>query len=62
VCQLLATLCVILSLTLFALGGTDLIDRFCLRTLSFGKPTIIMLPMLDMVAVSHDVEGMVCKE
>jgi hypothetical protein len=36
--QLLATLCVTLSLTLFALGGADLAGGFCLRTLSFGRP------------------------
>jgi hypothetical protein len=37
VCQLLATLCVTLSLTLFDLGGIDLTSGFCLRTLSFGN-------------------------
>jgi hypothetical protein len=36
--QLLATLCVILSLTLIALGISDLTSRFHLRTLSFGRP------------------------
>jgi hypothetical protein len=34
--QLLATLCVASSLTLVALGGSDLIGQFHLRTLSFG--------------------------
>jgi hypothetical protein len=42
VCQLLATLCAALSLTLFALGGADLTGGFCLRTLSFGRPTTIV--------------------
>jgi hypothetical protein len=34
----MATLCVALSLTLFALGGVDLTGGFCLRPLSFGRP------------------------
>jgi hypothetical protein len=36
--QLLATLCVTSSLALVALGGYDLSEGFCLRTLSFGRP------------------------
>jgi hypothetical protein len=46
------TLCVILSLALFALGGTDPTIRFCLRTLSFGRPTTIVGTILDTVAIS----------
>jgi hypothetical protein len=42
VCQLLATLCVTLSLALFALCGADPTGRFCLRTLSSSRPTTIM--------------------
>jgi hypothetical protein len=42
VCQLLATLCVSLFLALFALGGANPTDGFCLRTLSFGRPMTIM--------------------
>jgi hypothetical protein len=52
--------CVSLSLTLFPLGGADLTDRFYLRNLSFGRPTIIMGPVFDMVAISHGVEGPIC--
>jgi hypothetical protein len=37
-CQMLATLCVVLSLALVALGGTDPTGGFHLGTLSFGKP------------------------
>jgi hypothetical protein len=43
VCQLLATLSVALSLALFALGGADPTNRFCLGTLSLGRPTTIIL-------------------
>jgi hypothetical protein len=38
VCQLLAILCVFLSIALVALGGSDPIGGFCLWTLSFGRP------------------------
>jgi hypothetical protein len=38
----LATICVTLSLALFALGDADLTDGFCLRTLNFGRPTTIV--------------------
>jgi hypothetical protein len=58
----LATLYVALSLTLFALGSAESAGRFSLRTLSFGRPTIIVRLILDTVAVSHDVEGMTCGE
>jgi hypothetical protein len=60
-CQLLATLCVSFSLTLFALGGADLTGRFCLRTLSFGRPTTIMRPIWDTFTISHAVIADVCK-
>jgi hypothetical protein len=36
--QPLAILYVALSLALVALGGSDLIGGFCLRTLRFGRP------------------------
>jgi hypothetical protein len=66
VCQLLATLwhtlCVALSLTLFALGGTDPASEFYLRTVSFSRHMTIVGPVLDMVVVSLDVEGVRCKE
>jgi hypothetical protein len=41
---------------------TDPAGRFCLRTLRFGRPTTIMEVILDMVAISCDVEGMTCGE
>jgi hypothetical protein len=60
---LLATLCLALSLALFALGGADLTSAVCLRALSFGKSTAIVGPVLDTVVISHDViVGMVCEE
>jgi hypothetical protein len=62
VCQLLATLCVTLSHTLFALSGADLAGGFCLRTLSYSRSTVIVGPILDMVDVSHFVMGTLCKE
>jgi hypothetical protein len=49
---MLATLYIILSLTLFALGSAVQTGWFCLRTLSFGRMTTIMGPILDMVDVS----------
>jgi hypothetical protein len=55
--QLLATLYVALSLTLFAWGGADPTDGFCLRTLSCSWPTTIMGPVLDTVSISHTVVG-----
>jgi hypothetical protein len=36
--QVLATLCVALSLALVTLGGSDLIGGFHLRALSFDRP------------------------
>jgi uncharacterized integral membrane protein len=62
VCQLLATYYVTLSLTLFALGGADLTDEFCLRTLSFSGLTVIVGLILGTVVVSHVVEGGICEE
>jgi hypothetical protein len=62
VCQLLGTLCIVLSLALIALGGTDSTDGFCLRTLSFSCPTAIVRPVLDTVVVSHVVESVVCEK
>jgi hypothetical protein len=62
VCQLLATLCVSLSLTLFAMGSGDPTGRFYLRTLSFSRPMTIMGPILDTVVVSRVVERMICEE
>jgi hypothetical protein len=60
--QLLITLCVTSSLSLFALGGSDLTGGICLRTLSCCRPTVIMGPVLDTVAISRDVEGASFKE
>jgi hypothetical protein len=62
VCQLLVTLCVTLSLTLFALGDADLTSGFCLKTLSFSRPTTIVGPILDIVVISHAMEGPVHEE
>jgi hypothetical protein len=53
---------VTLSLALFALGGVDPASGFCLRTLSFGRPTPIMGPILDTVVISCDLMGMMCEE
>jgi hypothetical protein len=48
---------------LFTLGGADSTCRFCLRTLSFGRPMIIVEPILDMIAVSRAVvAGTMCEE
>jgi hypothetical protein len=52
---MLATLYVALSLALFALGGADSTGGFYLRTLSFGRPMIIMGPVLDTVVISRAV-------
>jgi hypothetical protein len=60
--QLLTILCITLSLALFSLGGADSASGFCLRTLSFSRPTTIVGPILDRVVVSHDVKGMTCDE
>jgi hypothetical protein len=40
--QLLATLCVALSLTLVALGGSDPAGEFLLQSLSIGRPTAMV--------------------
>jgi hypothetical protein len=61
-CQLLATLCVALSLTLFTLGGANPTDRFCLRTLSYCRPMAIVGPVLDTIAISYDVADTSCKK
>jgi hypothetical protein len=61
-CQLLATLCVGSSLTLFSLGDADPTSGFCLRTLSSGRPTAIASPILDTMVISLTVEDMVCEE
>jgi hypothetical protein len=60
--QLLATLCVALSLTMFTRGDVDPVSGFCLLILSYGRPTTIMGPVLDIVAVSHDVAGALHEE
>jgi hypothetical protein len=62
VCQLLATVYVILSLALFALFGADSTGGFCLRTLSFSKPTAIVGLIFDMTVVSHAVQGPIHEE
>jgi hypothetical protein len=62
VCQLLTTHCVALSLVLFALGGANSTGEFCLRTLSFSRPTKIVGPILDMVAISYTIEGPIREE
>jgi hypothetical protein len=51
-----------LSLALFALDDADPSGGFCLGTLSFGRPTAIVGPILDTVVVSHEAEGTVCEE
>jgi hypothetical protein len=60
--QLLATLCVASSLALFTWGGADPTGGFCIRTLSYSRPMANMGPILDMVAVSHDLAGASCEE
>jgi hypothetical protein len=62
VCKLLATLCVPLSLALFALAGANPTGAFCLQTLSFSRPTVIVRPILDTVwhilrCREHDMRG-----
>jgi hypothetical protein len=62
-CQMLDTLCVALSLTLVALGGSDPILRFWLGTLSVRGPSAIMGPIWDTIFVSHVViAGVMCEE
>jgi hypothetical protein len=57
---MLITLYVTSSLPLFSLGDSDPTGIFHLRTLSVVGPSAIMEPILEMVAVSHDVEGVSC--
>jgi hypothetical protein len=61
-CQLLALLCVALSLTLFPLGGADVTSGLYLGTRSFASPSVIMGPILDTIVVSRDVASMLCEE
>jgi hypothetical protein len=56
---LLATLCVTLSLALFALGGADPTGGFSLRTLSFSRHTTIVGPILDTIVVFCAIEGVI---
>jgi hypothetical protein len=60
--QMLATLCMALSLTLVALGGSDPTGGFHLGTLSFVGLSTIMRPILDTIAVFHDVDGVSYEE
>jgi hypothetical protein len=59
---MLSTLCVASCLSLFALAGSDPTGGFHLGTLSIAGPSLIMGPILDMVAISRDVEGTSCEE
>jgi hypothetical protein len=61
-CQLLVTLCVTSSLALFARGGASQTGAFCLRTMSYCRPTAIVGPIFDTVVVSCDVAGASCDE
>jgi hypothetical protein len=61
-CQMLATLCVASSLTLVALGGSNLIGKFRLGTLSIAGPSAIMGSIFDTVVISHNVEGVSYEE
>jgi hypothetical protein len=56
-CQMLATLCVSSALALVTLGGSNLTAGFHLGTLSVVGPSTIVVPILDTVAISLDVEG-----
>jgi hypothetical protein len=60
--QMLATLCVESSFALVALGGSDPTGGFRLGTLSVAGPSTIVEPVLDLVAISCDVEGASCEE
>jgi hypothetical protein len=53
--QMLVTICVALSLTLVALGDSNLASGFHLRTLSVASLSAIVGPVLDTVVVSHDI-------
>jgi hypothetical protein len=61
VCQLLVTVCVTLSLTLFALDDADPTGGFYLQTLALEGPWQ-SCGILDMVAASHVVEGVIFEE
>jgi hypothetical protein len=61
-CQLLATPCVASSHALVALGSSNPTSGFHLSTLSIGRPTTIVRPILDIVSISLGVEGVVCEE
>jgi hypothetical protein len=43
-------------------SDSDPTGGFCLGTLSIAGPLAIMGPILDMVVISHDVEGTLCEE
>jgi hypothetical protein len=60
--QMLATVCVALSLALVALGSSDSTSGFHLGTLSVAGPSTIVGPVLDTVVVSCDVERTLCEE
>jgi hypothetical protein len=60
--HVLATLCVTLSFSQFALGGLTRLGRFRLRTLTCNRSMTIMGPILDKDVISHDVEGASCEE
>jgi hypothetical protein len=53
--QMLVTICVALSLTLVALGDSNLASGFHLRTLSVASLSAIVGPVLDTVVVSHNI-------
>jgi hypothetical protein len=59
---MLATLCVATSLALVDLGGSDPSSRFHLGILSIYSPSTIVGPVLDTVAVYHNVKGASCEE
>jgi hypothetical protein len=59
---MMATICVTLSLALFSLCGSDPTGRFHLGTLSICRPSAIMGPAFDTVAISRDLEGASCEE
>jgi hypothetical protein len=61
-CQMLATLCVALSLALVALGGSDPTSRFHFKTLRVAGPLTIMGHVFNTVDVSCDVKDASCNE
>jgi hypothetical protein len=60
--QMLAIVCVALSLALVALGCSDPTGVFHLGTLSFCRPLGNHGAVLDTVVGSHDVDGVSCEE